>query len=436
MEGRRLAEVIKRSAYETYSREIFRLARHERIAILRDIASSFEKKAGEEEEKEERFRGYVERIERGGDLEEVKGSAEELKRFLMEDFKEDPSVKKLHYYTFISGDALSSKVIEMVQDEMVEEGYGPIPCRRWCWVACGSEGRRERSFDSDQDNLVVFEITDEDREKSEYLKENKEILRRKLMDKGEGDLTIDDFIDGYFQIFSEKVSEKLDSCGVRKCKGGIMPMNEKWRGDIRDWERRVVEKMRFGRGPLTLLDILIITDSRPVYGYIPLGKRFSEFVQSFTHTSVETLREIARSSLLTPVAIGLFKRFRVERSGPHKGKFNLKINGWAPLIMVARLFSLKLGLMHTGTLGRIRALRDRGVLTEEESEELEDAYYTLMKIRLMMQIRAIEQGETFDNYVNPDELDPEEREKLRKALISVERFQNKAYNAFNIGGFI
>ncbi len=435
MEGRKLAEIIKRSASETYSKEVFRLTRHERISILRDIAEAFEKKALEEERKEKEFKGFVKAIEKGKNLEDIKESVERAKDFLAKDFLEDPSVKKFHYYTFILGDTLVSRIIELVKEDM-EDKFGPVPCKRWCWIACGSEGRRERSFTSDQDNLLVFEVSDEDRERAKPLKENKELVRRKLMEKSMDEITPDDLIDSYFQVLSERVSEMLHICGVKKCKGGIMPQNEKWRGDVRGWERRIIEKFKYGRGPLTLLDIIIITDSRPVFGDIPLGKMFSEFVISYTHSSVETLMEIARSTLLAPVAIGFFKRFRVEKSGPHKGKFNLKINGWAPLVMVARLFALKLGLFNTGTLGRIRGIRDRGVLTQEEAEDLEDAYYTLMKLRLLMQVKCLESGEEFDNYIDPSELEEDEKERLRKALIMVERFQNKAYNVFNIGGYI
>ncbi len=435
MEGKRLVETIKRIVDRAYTENAPRLTRHERIDVLRSLSQELNERAEKEEEKEKIFYSFMERMDTSTE-EELESLMKDLRNFLMEDFQNDPSVKKLHYYTFVSGDKLSSRLIKLTEEEMKAEGFGPIPCKRWCWIACGSEGRRERSFSSDQDNLLIYKITDEDRERAKELYKKNELLTSKALEKPIQDITPEDLIDSYFQILSERVSEKLDRCGIKKCKGGIMPQNDKWRGDTETWKGRIIAKMKYGKGPLTLLDILILTDSRPVFGDMEMGEKFSDFVREYVHTSVDTMREIARSSLLTPVAIGFFKRFRVEKSGIYKGKFNLKINGWAPLIMVARLFSLHLGLKHTGTLGRIRGIRDKGMISDKECEELEDAYYTLMETRLIFQMKYIKKNKTFDNYINPDELDEERKERLRRALITVERFQNRAYNAFNIGGFI
>ncbi len=438
MEGKKLIETIKKVSEESYLESAPRLTRHERIEVLTTLSNLFLEKANAEKEKENTFREFVNRMERATSPDELKEISTELKGFLVKDFREDPSVKKLHFYTFVSGDKLAEAAIKIAEKEMENMGLGPIPCKRWCWMACGSEGRRERSFSSDQDNLLVWSVAEEDLKSALHLTKKREIIKTKHGDscKNIEKVTPEDAIDGYFKLLSEHVSNTLDMCGVKKCKGGIMPQNSKWRGDLKNWKKKIALKMKTGKGPLTLLDILILTDSRAVCGDIKMGEELAKFIRREVHSSTDTIRQIARSALLTPVAIGLFKRFRVEKSGIYKGKFNLKINGWAPLVMVARLFSLYLNLDHTGTLGRIRGIRDRGMISEEECEELEDAYYTLMETRLMFQIKYMEMNKEFDNYVNPEELDEERRERLRKALISVERFQNIAYNAFNIGGFI
>ena len=52
-------------------------------------------------------------------------------------------------------DHLTQKIIILAEEAMLREGLGrpPVP---YAWIALGSEGRREQTLRTDQDNAIVF----------------------------------------------------------------------------------------------------------------------------------------------------------------------------------------------------------------------------------------------------------------------------------------
>jgi signal-transduction protein with cAMP-binding, CBS, and nucleotidyltransferase domain len=122
-----------------------------------------------------------------------------------------------------------------------------------------------------------------------------------------------------------------------------------------------------------------------------------------------------------PTALGFFGKFKVEADGENKGKLNIKLHGWAPLIMSVRALALAEGLDDTNTLKRIRRLREMNLIKRETEEELVDAYLLFVKFRVMNQINEPDSANA--NHINPDTLDSEEAGRLRKGMRVVESFQ-------------
>ena len=56
------------------------------------------------------------------------------------------------------------------------------------------------------------------------------------------------------------------------------------------------------------------------------------------------MKELTQSAVLMPTALGFFGRFKVEGEGENKGKLNIKLHGWAPLIMSVRALALAEGI--------------------------------------------------------------------------------------------
>ena len=92
-------------------------------------------------------------------------------------------------------DTIATKVIEGVIQEI---GHPPA---KFVFMVLGSEGRKEQTLKTDQDNAIVYE---------DKANEQREKVR------------------AYFLQFSELVSERLDQIGFSFCTGGFMAKNPKW----------------------------------------------------------------------------------------------------------------------------------------------------------------------------------------------------------------
>ena len=91
-------------------------------------------------------------------------------------------------------DTMALKVIENVLAEL-----GPAPAR-FVFMVLGSEGRKEQTLLTDQDNAIIYE---------DKADEQRELVR------------------AYFLCFATAVSDQLDHIGLHFCTGGFMAKNPK-----------------------------------------------------------------------------------------------------------------------------------------------------------------------------------------------------------------
>jgi CBS domain-containing protein len=104
----------------------------------------------------------------------------------------------------VLNDHILEKILSLLQEEM---GPPPVP---FCWLLMGSEGRKEQTFRTDQDNAIVYQDSDD------------EELRRSAEE--------------YFRVFGEKTIDHLEKCGYPRCPGDIMASNPKWRMSLSGWK--------------------------------------------------------------------------------------------------------------------------------------------------------------------------------------------------------
>ena len=113
----------------------------------------------------------------------------------------------------------------------------------------------------------------------------------------------------------------------------------------------------------------------------------------------------------------------MEKEGEHKDKFNIKVLGWSPLILSERMLSLSNGIFETNTLKRISILGERNIIKKEMENALTDAYFTFVRYRIINQMNSRDEGNKSTNFLRPDMLGPDEQDRLRRAMKSVESFQ-------------
>ncbi|HEX16518.1 MAG: hypothetical protein DRG33_02920 [Deltaproteobacteria bacterium] len=410
-----------------------KLTYKERLRLLEDLEHQLKGEEAPLRSFEGRFQKLLQQISKAG-IEQLKELHDEIGHMAIEAFRESRSVREVHALCTEGRDAIARRVLELVEEEMDAEGWGGPP-GPYAWMSMGSSGREEETLYTDQDNLLVY---DDDPQRIRGIMERDELLRRCLlkMTGAVRPLTEDDVIGEYYEIFSSKVVHKLEKVGIERCRGGVMPVNEKWRASIKGWKDRILGKVRLGKGPLSVLDLIILMDLRPVGGELKLGEELVGFALTHLVENRDLVNEMMSSALLIPLPLGLFRRFITEKTGPHKGKINLKLGGWAPLVLVVRVMARTYGIRDNNTFKRIEALREREVLSPEFASELSEAFYVLMRLRISRQGELLERKDGEDpNYIAPYDLPLEEQKELKHALKVVEELQKKANEIYFGGGF-
>ncbi len=396
------------------------LLRHDRYHMLSALGERLYQAMRDYETFEAELASMIKSIEEAKTYEELGEHHQRSVAGVRNYFLEEQTLVDVHDLFGHIRDAITARVLFLVEQEMERDGLGRPPVE-YAWVGLGSEGRNEQTFVTDQDNMIIYDETNDAAIAGALARSLQNYRTSAKKEEARNDAGIRELVASYYEELARRVVERLHVVGFSKCKGGIMPSNEKWRGSTRDWEKKVRETLTEDKKTLELLDLIILSDARHIYG----AKRiFDIFLQRFYAMLQENravMKELAQSAVLMPTALGFFGRFKVEGEGEHKGKLNIKLHGWAPLIMSVRALALAEGISDTNTLKRIRKLREMNLIKRELEEELVDAYLLFVKFRVMNQINEPDSNNA--NHVNPDALDPEEAGKLRRGMRVVESFQ-------------
>ena len=202
-----------------------------------------------------------------------------------------------------------------------------------------------------------------------------------------------------------------------------MPVNERWRGSRTNWKKRIEDRFTRDTGIFEPLDVIILTDARTVKGDRKLLDDFMSYFFSMLTNNKSFMKEFVQSAVLMPSALTFFGGFKLEKEGDNKDKFNIKVLGWSPLILSVRMLALSNGIFETNTLKRISLLRERNIIKKDMENALTDAYFTFVRYRIINQMNSRDDGGKTSNFLRPDMLGPDEQDRLRRAMKSVESFQ-------------
>jgi CBS domain-containing protein len=280
-------------------------------------------------------------------------------------------------------DYILGRLLTLLQDSL---GEPPVP---YCWLLMGSEGRREQTFRTDQDNGLIFRDPETEAE-------------RKAAEE-------------YFEVFAEEAVSDLVACGVPRCKGGIMASNPKWRQPYSIWRKYFDHWIRQPE-PQEVLNATIFFDFRPGFGDLSLGERLRDHLMGQLHGQDVFLHFLARDCLNTPPAINFLRQFNLEKSEPHKNKLDIKTKGITPFVDFGRLMALKFGIKETNTLERMDLLFQGGHISEEFYQQASQAYEFQMQLRLLHQQRMDDEALEPDNYIDPENLSDMNRRTLKDSF--------------------
>lgn len=295
-------------------------------------------------------------------------------------------------------DRVVARVLVLLEGEL---GPPPVP---YAWLVFGSEGRREQTIRTDQDNGIVY--ADPPRGEEEAVR-------------------------GYFQRLGRWAVERLVALGFPPCPGRYSADNPEWVLSLTEWKRKFHAWMAVPE-PQAVLNSLIVFDFRGVHGDLALASDLRIFVSQELAHSPRFLFHVAAVSTSHPPPLGFLGRFVVERSGEHKHRLDLKVGGTGAIVNLVRLFALENGIEETNTLARILALRAAQVLDPQLADDLSQAFEFLLGLRVRMQLGQLERGEHPSNFIDPRELSSLDRTLLKEAFRVIARAQAVVRERFRL----
>ncbi|WP_460176677.1 putative nucleotidyltransferase substrate binding domain-containing protein [Thermodesulfovibrio hydrogeniphilus] len=285
--------------------------------------------------------------------------------------------------------------------QLVEEELGKPTCP-YVLLVIGSEGRREQSLKTDQDNALIF-------------------------DDNAG-------AESYFEKFAKKYIDYLLEIGFPPCPGNVMISNAYWRKSKKEWFKEINKWMENPK-PENVLSISIFFDFRNVYGDENLANDLWQFIFEKIKVSKHFLPFLASEAIKFKPPLGFLGKLQTEKEGKHKGEIDIKKYGIFPITQGIRVLSLENGIRTTNTFERIRSLRDLSVFTEEFAKDLEEGHKFLMTLRLKFQAKEIRQENEPDNFINPHDLSKTERDLLKNIFRRIKEFQKLLFDKYNLRYF-
>lgn len=293
------------------------------------------------------------------------------------------------------------RVLELTLAALEDEGHGRPPVG-FSFILMGSHGREENHFGTDQDHGMIL---------ADYPPENWPQ------------------VEPYFMLLGTRVTEGLARVGFDRCRGQVMSSNPVWRKPIREW-RDQIRGWYANPSSAAVRYSTLFYDFQSCWGDSSLAAELRDFITHGIRRNHQLLQGLYAEASRHRVPLNLFHRFITEKSGPHKGQLDLKGGGFLFVVECARILALRHGVTRTGTVERLEALAEKGVIPPEEAEFVKAAHKTLFEFLLCSQVEKLRAGESLNTHLDPRALPIQERYVLRHALEATSRLQGLVHASF------
>ena len=262
-------------------------------------------------------------IRNADSVEALQLAAADIRRMVHNMMAQGVAPEQLTQFISTFNDLLTVRVIELecaassLRDTALLAGL--------CWMALGSEGRFEQTLNTDQDNALIFAV-------SEGM--TAEQVRQQLLP------------------VAERINTALALCGFPLCKGKVMGSNPQWCLSQEEWKRTFSGWVMHGT-PEALLHASIFFDFRALYGAQHLADDLRAWLVRIAGDNPRFLHQMAENALRNRPPLGVMRDFVVGK----EHTLDLKVNGVTPFVDAARIFSLAAGVTHTSTIQRLRSKR-------------------------------------------------------------------------------
>ena len=329
-------------------------------------------------------------IRHAGKVETLAGLRSDIRLLVDRMLAHGASSTQITHIVTLLNDHTVCRVIELTLEDMGDPG---IP---FTWLCFGSEGRREQTLHTDQDNGILFE--------AESASESAAIRERLLP-------------------IAREINQRLAQCGFTLCKGNIMAGNPELCLSREEWSRRFAGFV-LEATPENLLGSTIYFDLRAIWGPDEGCEQLREELLGRIANNSLFQRMMAENALRHRPPVGRFRDFVVARSGADKDTLDLKVQGLTPFVDGARLLALANGISAVGTLERLRALITKGVIEALDGAAYEEAYHFIQQTRMQQHQLQARDELPYSNRVDPDHLNHLDRRILRESFRQAQRLQS------------
>jgi len=263
-------------------------------------------------------------------------------------------------------------------------------------ILLGSEGRAAQILRTDQDNALIFE--------EGFMPEDGPSVTKRFI-------------------------EVLDEIGFPRCEGEIMMINPKWCKPIESYKEdiyRWIEEPNYEN----FMDMAIFFDSTPVAGKLSLHTELIDYLLSKVEQTPSILMHFARAIETFESPLGLFSQFVHDKE--HKNAIDIKKGALFALIHGVRALALEYKIRATNTTVRIKELNNSGFLSKEDATDLMEALEIFNTLRLHSQLEQLAKGEKIDNYISVVNMGKLERDLLKEALKTVNKFKKVVSYHFHL----
>jgi CBS domain-containing protein len=323
-------------------------------------------------------------IRGSSDLQQLKKCAEDIRTFARNLLGQGVQARQLTVLISHLNDVLTEQLIDIYVERY------QLKKSRFAWISLGSEGRGEQTIATDQDNALVYEDGESEEQRLVYLK------------------------------FARDVNEALDACGYPLCKGNIMASNPELCLTQKDWLIRFTSWIEHGN-PKDLLNASIFFDLRAIAGNADLLIPLKQLVKTKAASIPRFIKLLADNALNARVPLNWLGAIEpTEING--KKTIDLKLQGSALMVDVARIYSLAHGIDLINTRERLAAIGRALNVPEAESAAWITAFEFLQTQRLAVQIGDVRINGN-PNVIDIDQLNSVDRSILKESLIRVRSLQ-------------
>ncbi len=277
-------------------------------------------------------------------------------------------------------DTINRRIIDLAI-----ENEGDPPCG-FCFIAMGSQGRREQTLVTDQDNGIIISDSCAGKDESR----------------------------NYFIKIGKRINDSLNRVGYKYCHGNFMAGNAEWNLTISKW-KELFSGWINNSDPQSLLDVSIFFDFRAIYGDVMLADELRKHINKVSMDKAVFFYHLSQTVTRHKPPVGLFGQIVGEHDSSDSNIVDTK-KLLVPVTGFARIFSLKMQINETNTAARLESLRGTQGMSDSLLDETIQAYNMLMTARLSQQAKQVMQGEEPANTIDVNKLTDIEKSTLKKVL--------------------